>query len=369
MTTNARAFAERLEDAGVPYELLEEVIRSWLTSRERLPDGALPPGVLGELDDPHVPAALAGELAALGRGVAHTDDLDRAVEYLVTTRAAWEAVRWKRTRLARWDRFPVGCALDGGRFEITERLRGVAARGQFRATRPGEEATALVTVGTAQARPLAELVAALAWQGSGIAPLRVIEPIAGGERELVAMVEDEPPGMPSDQLMLPVAPAAAARLARQVADALAELHASAGAVRFLRPELVYVDDGGGGPQLTALVPRAEAFLAGASPCYGVPSLFDAVYAAPEVLGLGVASAPADVFSLAAVVGYWVTGEHPFEGATPVAQMGAIAAGRGRLWSGPVALGMVLADALDPDPAARPPLGDLVRGLERAGWQS
>jgi hypothetical protein len=140
-------------------------------------------------------------------------------------------------------------------------------------------------------------------------------------------------------------------------------------VRFLRPELVYVVDRPSGLELGGIAPRAEAFVAGATPCYGVGSLFDSVFAAPEVLAMAPAAAAADTFSFAAMIGFWLTGEHPFEGDTPVAQLGAIAAGRGRMWNGPVALGMVLADGLDPDPAARPSLADLVRALERAADQS
>lgn len=363
MTTDARAFAERLEEAGVPYEVLEDVIRSLAASRERFADGRLPAGVLGEVAR-ELPAALAAEVAALAGGPAHTGDLDRAVDFLVSARVAWESVRWLRTRLARWDRFPVGAELAGGRYRLVERVRGGAARGQFRAVVQGEETTGLVTVGRhpAPARSIEELGRQLAWQVPGVTPLRHVGRIDG---ELVAVIEQEPDGMPSHELALPLAPALAVRLAHQLAEVLAAFHAAVGPLRFLRPELVYVEEGDGRVSLTALAPRAEAFLAGAAPSWGAPPLFDTAFAAPEVVRLGEPTAAADVFSLAAMVGLWLSGQHLFAGDTAMAQMEAIASGRGRLWQGPVAIGMVLADAVASEPTHRPTLARFIGDLERA----
>lgn len=372
MTTSARALAERLEDAGAPYELLDETIRSWATWREDLEPGPLPAEVLGRLDRDagELAAALGEPPAAMRAGVADAGDLDRALEHLVTARAEWESVRWLRARLAGWDRFPLGCELDGGAYRLVERLRGHPARGLYRGTSRSDGGRVLVTTSTVQARPLADRRRELGYKVPGLARLRHIGPITGGPGDFVGLVEEEPVGRPSSQLARPMVPADAVRLARQVAEVLAAAHGEAGPLRFLRPELVYIDDGAGGRRLGGVAPRAEAFVAGAAPVHGVPPLFDTVFAAPEVIAqVSAVTAAADVFSLAAVVGCWLTGEHPFAGDTPLAQLEAIAAGRGRMWSGPVALGMVLADGLDPDPAARPSLADLVGGLERAARES
>jgi hypothetical protein len=373
MSSSARALAERLEDAGAPYEILDETIRSWATAREALDPGPLPRDVLGRLDVDagELAAALGQPASALRSGVAHTDDLDRVIDRLVEAREAWESVRWLRTRRARWDRFPLDATLDGGAYRIIERVRGAPGRGFYRAICRSDGGRALVTTTTPHTRPLEERRRELAYRTGGVARLRHVGPLDGHGRDVVGLVEEEPAGVPSAELTLPMAPLDAARLAHQVAAALAGVHAGGAVIRFLRPELVYVVEGaGGGVELGGIVPRAEAFVAGATPCYGVAPLFDSVFAAPEVLAMAPAvGAAADVFSLAAVVGFWVTGEHPFEGHTPVAQLGAIASGRGRIWNGPVALGMVLADGLDPDPAARPALADLVRALERAAEQT
>ena len=369
--TNARALAERLEDAGASYEVLDDTIRSWATSRDELEPGPLPGEVLGRLDAEagELAAALGQPAAALRAGGAHTDDLDRAIDRLVEARAAWESLRWLRVRLSRWDRTPVGCDLDGGAYRLDARVRGEAQRGLYRGTARSDGGSLLVTVTSGQAGPLSERRRELGYKAPGIARLRHIGPIEGAGG-LVGMVEEEPPGMPSSELPLPMPPEIAAHLARQIAGSLAAAHALAGPIRFLRPELIYVVEEDGVLGLGGIAPRAEAFLAGATPCYGVPPLFDSVFAAPEVVALAREITPAaDVFSLAAVVGLWLTGEHPFAGDTPVAQLSAIAAGRGRMWNGPVALGMVLADSFDPDPAARPTLGALAAALERAAEQS
>jgi len=372
MTTSARALAERLEDAGVPYELLDDTIRSWATARESLDPGPLPGEVVGQLDlDAAELAAVLGEPArALRLGAPHTDDLDRALGHLVEARAAWESVRWLRTRRTRWDRFPIDAVLDDGAYRLVERVRGEPGRGLYRGLCRSDGGRVLVTLTTPQARALEELRRELGYRTPGIARLRHLGPLAGPGGELAAMVEDEPSGVPSAELALPLEPPAAARLARQVAETLAAVHAGGEVIRFLRPELVYADEVAGGLRLSGIAPRAEAFVAEATPAYGMGPLFDSVFAAPEVLAMAPVVGPAaDVFSLAAMVGFWLTGEHPFDGETPVAQLGAIAAGRGRMWNGPVALGMVLADGLVPHPAARPALADLVSGLERAAEQS
>jgi serine/threonine protein kinase len=200
----------------------------------------------------------------------------------------------------------------------------------------------------------------------GISPLVHLGPLAGHEEEFHAMVEAEPPGRPSTDLAMPLAAADAVLIALEVADVLDRLHRSGQILGTLRPELIYLETRGDRLHLAGLAPRAEAFLAGATPCYGVGPLFDTVFASPEVIaGNRPVTAAADVFSLCTVLGLWLTGEHPFVGDDPISQMQAIMRRAGRVWRGPTALGMVLSAGLDRDAAHRPPLEQLATDLAAA----
>jgi len=173
-------------------------------------------------------------------------------------------------------------------------------------------------------------------------------------------------GRPTTELGLPMSIVDAVLIAIEVADVLHRVHRAGHVLRHLRPELVYVEPREGGLRLAGLAPRAEPFLAGASPCYGVPPLFDTLFAAPEVIALSRDVTPAaDVFSLCAALGLWLTGEHPFGGDDAISQMQAIMRHSGRVWRGPTALGMVLSAGLDHDPAHRPPLEQLATDLAAA----
>lgn len=367
-----RALAERLEDARVPYEFLDEIIRSWANAREQCADGPVPATVLEALDrdiaeELDLAPVLGEPVAGLRRGVVTAVDLERALDVLVETRARWEEVRWRQAQQPAWREFPIGCTLGDGAYQLVEPVRGQPARGLYRATGP-DGARCLVTLGSPQREPIASRRLLLGYQVDGVAPLLHIGPLDGRGEDFCGMVEAEPAGRPAAALRVPLAPAAAVRLALDLVAILERVHQAAGPLRYLRPELIYVDDGVGG-RVTALAPRAEAFLEGATPCYGVGPLFDAVFAAPEVLALARSITPAaDLFSLCAILGLWLSGEHLFEGDTPMAQMAAICTGRGRVWSGPTALGMVLAGGLDPDPAARPTLKQLAADLARAAGE-
>jgi eukaryotic-like serine/threonine-protein kinase len=200
----------------------------------------------------------------------------------------------------------------------------------------------------------------------GIAPLVHIGPLAGHDEDYHALVEVEPPGRATTDLRLPMSVVDAVLVAVDVADVLHRVHRSGRVLRYLRPELTYVEPREGGLRLTGLAPRAEPFLAGTSPCFGVPPLFDTLFAAPEVIALARDVTPAaDVFSLCAALGLWLTGEHPFAGEDAISQMHAIMRQAGRVWRGPTALGMVLSAGLDRDPAHRPPLEQLATDLAAA----
>jgi serine/threonine protein kinase len=224
-----------------------------------------------------------------------------------------------------------------------------------------------VTVTSRQKQPHAQVERELRLPAvEGIAPLRSVGPI---DDEHDAMAEEEPAGRPASELPLPLWPGDAVELAAQVAAVLERVHAAGAVLRFLRPELVYLELADGRPHLTGIAPRADLFVIGASAAYGAQPLFHHLFAAPEVLAMHKGITPAaDVFSLCAALAVWLTGEHPFEGETVTAQLGAIAGGRGRPWRGPAELGMVLAAGLERAPRARPSLPALVRDLRAAAGE-
>jgi len=259
------------------------------------------------------------------------------------------------------DEFPIGARLEGGAI-ITEAIRGDAVRGMFRALDP-RGGRLLVTVTSRQKRPLDELAADLAFEVDGLARLRQVGPIGDGAD---AMVEEEPPGVPTSELALPLAARAAVDLAAEVAEVLERAHGEGMLLLFLRPELTYVAAPGAAPRLSGIVPRPDLFATGASAAYGAKPLFDHLFAAPEVIAMRRdVTAAADVFSLCAALVVWLTGEHPFEGDTQTAQMGSIVGGKRRAWRGPDRLGAVLSRGLERQPAARPSLARLIADLRAA----
>ncbi len=263
------------------------------------------------------------------------------------------------------DEFPVGASLADGDIVIREAIRGVDVRGMFRARdRAGQ--SLLVTVTSRQKQSLERIAADLGYEVDGIARLRHVGPLAGDSHH--AMVEEEPAGRPSSELELPLAPQVAVELAAELATVVGRAHDEGLVLLGLRPELVYLAERDGGLHLSGIAPRADLFVIGATPVYGAMPLFDHLFAAPEFITMQTAAIgpAADVFALSAVVAVWLTGEHPFEGETQTAQMGAIVNGRGRPWRGPTALGMALARGLERAPRARPSLSALIAGLRGAG---
>ena len=373
--TAALALSEQLDAAGVPLESLEACVVFWSRALDGLDPGPVPAGRLDRLDrdlalESATSPVLDRWMSALRRSVAVAHDLDRIIQLLMQARSTWTSIRWMKARAqpARHE-FPIGAQLEAGTYIIVDHVRGEPARGMYRAVNRhlGGDQRYLVTMGTPQRRAPGERTRELAFAVEGVAPLRYIGPVAGHASDYHAMVEDEPVGRPSSTLALPLTPAAAIELVTDVAHVLERLHATGSVVRHLRPQLIYVEHRGTAPRLSGLVPRAEQFLSDVtSPCYGVPPLFEDVFYAPEVLALAPTVTPAaDVFSLCAILGLWLTGEHPFSGHTPMDQLASIYQGRGRSWRGPKELGEVLGAGLEPDPRQRPPLDRLVRDVAAA----
>lgn len=370
--TAALAMYEQLERAGVALESLELCIVYWSRALDGLDPGPVPPERLDRLErdlqlELHGSPVLARWMAALRWTIDDAVDLDRVIQLLMLARTSWATTRWMRARgldaAPAPDAFPVGAQLAGGRYVIRDWIRGEPARGMGRAlNRLGTERF-LVTMGTKQSRPIEQRQRELALDIDGVARLRHIGPVAGHEEELDAMVEDEPAGRPSAELALPLAPQTTVELALELAGVLERAHSAGQVLRHLRPELIYVVERAS-VRLSAIAPRADLFLSGVTtPCYGVPALFHAPFAAPEVMAMREPATPAaDVFSLCAVLCVWLTGEHPFAGDTPMAQIDAMVRNQGRPWRGPMKLGIALGPGLDPDPARRPSLERITRNL-------
>lgn len=259
---------------------------------------------------------------------------------------------------------PVGGTLDRGAFVIDERLRGEAARGQYRARRAGHDGTFLVTVTLPQPEPAAAIEARLRIPGSRIAGLRHVGPVDGGAR-LDAIVEEEPPGRPVAEEPQPMPADDVIALGAELARAVEEVHRLGGAVLGLRPELVYAARVRGRIVLTGVAPRCERFHATApAPGYGVVPSFDDVYLAPEQIERAPAGAPADVFSTCAVLARLAIGAYPFEGDSPWSKAESIIASRRRRLTGPMALVGLLAHGLALRPEDRCSAAELATELGR-----
>lgn len=250
----------------------------------------------------------------------------------------------------------MGESLGGGRYVITEHLGGTPDRGRYRARDESTKDTVLVTLGTTQTARAAVLRERLALEVAGVAPLLEISDLKAG---YTGLVENEPSGAPALTPLLDVG--SAARLALEIAVILRRAHAQGLTLAGLRPELVYVDD----DRVTGIAPRCEPFLVTAGePCYGVPPCFDHFYLAPELLT--APSEPtgpaADVFSLCAILGHWVAGEHPFAG-EGISQGIAIMTGNRRPWHGDPAVGALIDGGLEPDPGRRLRLAEVVERLD------
>lgn len=364
----ALALCEQASAGGASLADLEMAIVFFSRALDGLDPGPVPAERAARLERDlatETSPALTAWLDALRAPVREAGDLDQAIRFLMQARGIWLAARRIRDQRAEPDEgFPVGAALPDGSL-IVEAIRGDDVRGMYRAVDPRGDRL-LVTVTSKQKVPHAQLERDLSLPVEGIARLRQVGSL-GPEHD--ALVEEEPHGRPSTDLALPLWPGDAVALAGELAAVLERAHAAGVVLGFLRPELVYLWDADGRPRLGGIAPRADRFVITASAAYGAKPLFDHLFTAPEVLAMQKKITPAaDVFSLCAALAVWLTGEHPFEGDSPTAQMGAIAGGRGRPWRGPAGLGMALARGLERDPRARPALAELMRDLRSAADQ-
>jgi hypothetical protein len=147
-----------------------------------------------------------------------------------------------------------------------------------------------------------------------------------------------------------------------VAEILEVVHASGRCVLGLRPELTF---GGGEGQVT-LVPRGDLLRQLTWPegpkVEGEEPPFRDTYLAPEVL-MGARMTPAsDVYSLCAMLTYWITSTHPFAGDSAATQLRAMLTESPDRRGLPAALAGPIARGLSADPGSRPTLAELRRSL-------
>jgi len=246
--------------------------------------------------------------------------------------------------------FPIGVSL--GRWAIVELLSGEVARGRYRVQ--GPNGAGLLTVAPAQKLDHGELTTRYEMSSPRIVPLVQIGTLATKVARYDGMIEREPAGRSLRDAGCSLS------AVRELCDVVREAHARGLVVRGLRPELIYVDDGG---HVTEVAPRCEAFLMTASPAsMGVLHCFDHYYMAPEALNVRPTSPAADVFSLAAIAVEAISGEHPFVGDNSMEQLMSVTGGTRRPWRGDTRLQTVLDRGLVRDPALRPSLDELTRAL-------
>ncbi|SCK19251.1 Serine/threonine protein kinase [Streptomyces sp. WMMB 714] len=156
----------------------------------------------------------------------------------------------------------------------------------------------------------------------------------------------------------PFGDAALRSLSASLASTLADIHATGLIHRDLKPQNIVLTSGG--PRIIDFgIARPEHGLTltttgqvPVTPGYGAPE---------QVLGKRVA-APADVFSLGAVLVYAASGERAFDGGHVAALQYEVVHGEPRLDGIPEALRALIAPCLAKDPAARPTPAQIVTGF-------
>ncbi|MEW8318554.1 MAG: hypothetical protein AB2660_05225 [Candidatus Thiodiazotropha sp.] len=206
----------------------------------------------------------------------------------------------------------------------------------------------------------------LVYDVEGIAPLVYIGRLhAAKPTDFDLMIEQMPLGIPSHLVGKGIAePATVARLGASIAAAVERLHAQRQPLLCLRPQSIYVmDEGDSNIQLTGMAPRAECFYFSAEkPDLHTPLAFDDTFVAPEVL-LGLEpDSKADLFSLCAIMAFWLTGRSPFDGKGYLGHVKGIMRNKRAYHLPADELGQLLESGLDSQVANRPKFSELKHGL-------
>jgi hypothetical protein len=244
-----------------------------------------------------------------------------------------------------WARGP---AFDFAEVELGERVREGTGDAVYRGRAKRDGAPLLITVTTGHADDPARHAAEEALTVPGIAPLLGLGRVAG-QAFADALAEIIPAGRPASELA-PIEEPTLVRLARSLTQAVARVHAQVKVLDGIRPELIYVDDGGA---FLALAPRGPRFIASATPVAAGPRSYPLPFVGHETLALGKPVGYAgDVFALCASVFVLGTGKHPFgEDLHQILQR--MMAGDPQAWPGSARLGEILRKGLARNPTDRP----------------
>lgn len=131
----------------------------------------------------------------------------------------------------------------------------------------------------------------------------------------------------------------------------------------VRPEYMWGRAHASGVELTGLSARGQAFFTLTRP-RSLPThpLFERLYCAPEVYRSETADDRALTFTLALLVAEWATGRYPFPDAWAAGPKVSIFTGAHAPLALPPALEPLISRALQPQPAQRPRLGELLGAL-------
>jgi len=198
---------------------------------------------------------------------------------------------------------------------------------------------------------------------SGVTPLLFRQRVQFAEGAANVMVEALPSGQRGDSLGAR-AIAEVAELVERTSVVVDRVHRGGELVLGLRPEAVFVTT----DNKVELVPRGVLFRRLSWP-HGpnvenqVPP-FAGLYLPPDLAGKATPEPRSDVFSLCACALYWVLGQAPISGATPVAQLQRLmtAPGSVDLSALPEPLQHACAAALESTPTQRPTLTEF-----RGAW--
>jgi hypothetical protein len=253
--------------------------------------------------------------------------------------------------------------VDDGRIVVGETIEADVTNGFYHGhVAEDPEQRRLITVTAGHEDDHGELRERLALPIDGVTPLEWIGDVdePEGTWQGDCMVEVEPAGVPVRSIA-PISEAAAIGIGAAVARIAARAHAARMVLGGLRPELIYVRGPGDRAEVTAIAPRAIAFIETARrSTVGVPA-FASIYERETLTGQPTGAA-SDVFALCVTLFELVTGSHPF--GEPGDQIPRLAAGQPMAWTGSPALGAVLQRGLAADPRQRPTAADLGATLER-----
>jgi hypothetical protein len=273
--------------------------------------------------------------------------------------------------------FLLGETLDGGRYRLTEHLRGSGSQLLYLAKEvagDGLEATCFVSVIWAP-KGLAEVEvrAALDVRCEGVHALAFLGcfDIAGEDEErhihqqqYCALVERVPEGQWLPRLTTaPLGAGAAVALGSSVGRLLEQAAQHGHLLVGVRPEYVWARRQAG--QLVAVSVTArnrDYFTHTGGRCLIPGQLFERHYLAPEVYSERGERDESLVFSLAIMIAEWATGAYPFPDSWAGGNMRSLLEGRHAPLSVAPALAKLLALGLKPDPSHRPDLSYFLKRL-------